>query len=282
MASAVAARSGCCLALSLADVSSGATSRSSPTPGALQCARSAFFGRSIPAFRASASSRHQRQAPKQGVRAYENGENEEQEEWKNPYEDDEEPYIRERVNEWPDPDFIRDTLDAFPAKAIANVEEARVLYERGYTYVDVRPALELQEVGKVPESVNVPLYTSKRVYDKAVNKKVVKKEKNPDFLKTFQKKFPDKKAKLLIACSDAKTYSMDALEMLDEAGYENLVALSGGYYAWFRVFDHKLGRRRTGEYQEDYTHGADSAGIHASGAGFDKVDKIEQWVPPSY
>jgi hypothetical protein len=28
--------------------------------------------------------------------------------------------------------------------------------------------------------------------------------------------------------------------------------------------------------------GSDSCGIHASGAGFDKVDAIERYVPPSY
>ena len=47
--------------------------------------------------------------------------------------------------------------------------------------------------------------------------------------------FPDKdEAKLLIACSNGRNYSMDALEALDEAGYTNLVGLRGGYYAWNR------------------------------------------------
>ena len=57
----------------------------------------------------------------------------------------------------------------------------------------------------------------------------------------------------------------------------------GGYYAWNRTFDNKLGRRRFGEYAENYMgEGSDSCGIHASGAGFDRVDAIEQWVPPEY
>lgn len=56
----------------------------------------------------------------------------------------------------------------------------------------------------------------------------------------------------------------------------------GGYNAWFSVFDNKLGRRRSGEYAEQYTHDADSCGIHASGAGFDRVDKIESYTPPVY
>jgi hypothetical protein len=56
----------------------------------------------------------------------------------------------------------------------------------------------------------------------------------------------------------------------------------GGYYAWFSVFDNKLNRRRNGEYQENYIHDGDSCGIHGSGAGFDRVDAIEKWVPPEY
>ncbi len=58
--------------------------------------------------------------------------------------------------------------------------------------------------------------------------------------------------------------------------------LQGGYYAWFSVFDNKLGRRRSGEYAEQYTHDGDSCGIHSSGAGFARVDPKEQWVPPKY
>jgi hypothetical protein len=42
----------------------------------------------------------------------------------------------------------------------------------GYTYVDVRPDLEVDEVGKWKGAINVPLVNSKRVYDASVNKKV--------------------------------------------------------------------------------------------------------------
>jgi hypothetical protein len=35
-------------------------------------------------------------------------------------------------------------------------------------------------------------------------------------------------------------------------------------------------------YEENYSHDGDSGGIHASGAGLDKVDKIESWRPPVY
>jgi hypothetical protein len=36
--------------------------------------------------------------------------------------------------------------------------------------------------------------------------------------------------------------------------------------------ENKLGRRVFGEYKENYMHGADTCGIHASGAGFAKMD----------
>lgn len=58
--------------------------------------------------------------------------------------------------------------------------------------------------------------------------------------------------------------------------------LKGGYNAWYNVFDNKLKRRVYGEYAETYMHDGDSCGIHASGAGFDKVDKIERIQLPVY
>jgi hypothetical protein len=50
--------------------------------------------------------------------------------------------------EYPDPDFMRATKEAFPDKGIATAEEARCLIDFGYIYLDVRPALEIEEVGK--------------------------------------------------------------------------------------------------------------------------------------
>ncbi|KAK9825933.1 hypothetical protein WJX81_008674 [Elliptochloris bilobata] len=185
--------------------------------------------------------------------------------------------------EWPDPDFIAEVKEAFPEKGVASVEEARVLYsEDGYTYLDVRPELEVQEVGRVKNSVNIPIVNATRKYDPEQKKKVVKKEPNDAFADMVKKEFPDTEAKLLIACSDGRQYSMDALMALDEAGYTNIAGLKGGYYAWFRVFDNKLNRRRTGEYAEQYTHDGDSCGIHSSGAGFERVDTADRWVPPSF
>lgn len=49
-----------------------------------------------------------------------------------------------------------------------------------------------------------------------------------------------------------------------------------------RTWDNKLQRRRFGEYEENYSHDGDSGGIHASGAGFEKMDPIENWRPTVY
>jgi rhodanese-related sulfurtransferase len=59
----------------------------------------------------------------------------------------------------------------------------------------------------------------------------------------MQKRFPDKKTKLLLACSNGTAYSYDALEALEEAGYENLSFVKGGFNHWFRIFDAKFTRR---------------------------------------
>ncbi|KAL4418735.1 hypothetical protein ABPG77_001792, partial [Micractinium sp. CCAP 211/92] len=171
---------------------------------------------------------------------------------------------RAMVPEWTDPQWSAQVLEEFPDKMIATVEEARCLVEKGgYTYLDVRPTLELEEVGKYKQCVNIPLFKAKWQFNSATKKREVKKEENELFIQQVEKRFPNKDTPLLIGCSDGTTYSIDALEMLDEAGYSTLVGLKGGFYAWFRVFDNKGGRRRSGEYAEQYTHDGDSAGIHS-------------------
>lgn len=188
------------------------------------------------------------------------------------------------VREWPDREFIAETLAAFPDAGVANVEQARCLVspQGGYTYLDVRSALEVEEVGKVSGSVNVPFMLVSREYDPETRTKEIKRDPNPDFVRQVEKRFPDKEAKLMIACSNGTQYSISALEALDEAGYINLIGLKGGFRSWFRTWDNKLQRRRYGEYAENYSHDGDSCGIHSSGAGFEKMDPQEAWAPPVY
>ncbi|KAG1653867.1 hypothetical protein FOA52_007234 [Chlamydomonas sp. UWO 241] len=185
--------------------------------------------------------------------------------------------------EYPDPQLIASVAEEFPDKGIANVEEARALLSLGWTYVDVRPALEIEEVGKYKGAVAVPLKNMVKKYNNETNTKEYFKSDNPEFVAQFKRKFPDTEAKIMIGCSDGATYSMDALMALDEAGYCNLVGMKGGYYRWYKTFDNNLRRRRGDGYTEDHTaEGGDSCGIHSSGAGFERVDKIEAWVPKKF
>jgi hypothetical protein len=52
----------------------------------------------------------------------------------------------------------------------------------GYTYLDVRPSIELEEVGKVRGSVNIGIKNAKRKYNTEKGKKVLEKSDNPDFV----------------------------------------------------------------------------------------------------
>lgn len=186
--------------------------------------------------------------------------------------------------EWPDPDYIAEVIESFPDKGIANAEEARILFtEAGYKYLDVRPEIELEATGKIKGNINVPFVNARWKYDPEQKKKVVEKEPNEKFVEQVKKRIPDLEAHIIVADSDGRTYAIDALEALDEAGYVNMVGLKGGFYAWYRVWDNNLRRRRNGEYQENYSAAdGDSCGIHASGAGFERVDAIESWVPPKF
>lgn len=52
----------------------------------------------------------------------------------------------------------------------------------GYAYLDVRPTIELEEVGKVRGCVNIPIMHAQRKYNTEEKRKVLQKEDNPDFI----------------------------------------------------------------------------------------------------
>lgn len=183
----------------------------------------------------------------------------------------------EYIPEWPNPKFVEEVLAAFPEKMIANVEEARTLWEHGWVYLDVRPQLEVEEAGCFRQSCNIPIYDAQRTYDPEKQRKVLTRQPNPDFIPWVQQTFPDLETPFIVGCSDGVTYALDALEALDEAGYTYLVGLKGGYNAWARTFDNNLRRRRGDGFVEAYTHDGDSCGIHGTGAGFARMDAVDKW-----
>merc|ERR1711871_975076 len=58
---------------------------------------------------------------------------------------------------WPDEDFVEEVMEKFPDAGVADIEEGRVLYEMGYTYLDVRSSTEFEHDAKTPRAVNIPL-----------------------------------------------------------------------------------------------------------------------------
>ena len=141
-----------------------------------------------------------------------------------------------------------DAGDAF----VADAEEARVLWDCGWDFLDVRDDAEAAFFGSIPnpppgtigghnevvvvsgrEKVRrVPLVRAKGYrYDSSVNAKVfVDPAVDDDFVAEVEKEFPDKKkASIVVVGSDGRQRAVAALEMLEEAGYERLVLLQGGF-----------------------------------------------------
>jgi hypothetical protein len=68
---------------------------------------------------------------------------------------------------------VHPNLQRLCAAETATLMFAQVLFSSdGYAYLDVRPTLELEEVGRVKDSVNIPLYNSIRKYDAEKGEKV--------------------------------------------------------------------------------------------------------------
>jgi hypothetical protein len=60
----------------------------------------------------------------------------------------------------------------------------QALYSNGgYTYLDVRTQLEVEEVGKIKDSVNIPMMLASRKYDPETREKKLVKEPNTDFIR---------------------------------------------------------------------------------------------------
>lgn len=88
--------------------------------------------------------------------------------------------------------------------------------------------------------------------------------------------YAEANAKIIVSCSDGRNRAIQALEALDEAGYVNIVGLRGGYNMWNRTWDAKMRRRNLpGDFKEEYQHGADGCGVHATGATFQNQDAFQ-------
>ncbi|GLC36693.1 hypothetical protein PLESTB_000131200 [Pleodorina starrii] len=104
--------------------------------------------------------------------------------------------------------------DAMPAEA------QQLLNDEGYKYLDVR-TVEEYCAGHVPSAANVPV-----VFLGAGGM-----SPNPAFLSEVQRVFPQKDESLVVGCKSGRR-SLMAIDVLSQAGYSNLVNLTGGFDLW--------------------------------------------------
>ncbi len=115
---------------------------------------------------------------------------------------------------------IDHNIDAFTAYKMYKENPDKVIF------VDLRTPEEFQVVGHIPWSYNIPfkLFTSQ--WDPVHHK--FKKRTNPNFVKDFEKKFPDKNKIYVILCRSGHR-SSHAIPVLLKAGYKNLYNMWEGF-----------------------------------------------------
>ncbi len=209
--------------------------------------------------------------------------------------------------EYGDPIFDEETRQAFNSgeEFVADVEQARVLWDDGWDVLDVRVDHEIEHFGKFPNppagtigGINetivvsgphkvreIQLITSSGYrFDPAANDKVFKnQEKNGDFMNQVQAQFPDKEnAKIIVSCSDGRQRAVYVLEALEEAGYKHLVLLQGGFTLYNRHWTFKLNRRLpNGTFKTDWNAPGDIQGLGQANpevANFGDAIQYGSWV----
>ena len=95
-------------------------------------------------------------------------------------------------------------------------KEAKVLLDEGWMYVDVRSEPEFEQ-GHPAGAMNIPL----------MHAGPMGMTPNPDFMRVFEVVF-QKDAKLVVGCQ-AGGRSMRAAQLLEGAGYQNIVDQRAGF-----------------------------------------------------
>lgn len=96
------------------------------------------------------------------------------------------------------------------------------LVQEGYTYVDVRAEHEFEH-GRPAGALNIPAF-----FSTGQGMQV-----NTEFVSQIAEKFPDKATKLVLGCHMGSR-SAQAAGWLEDAGYQVLVNVEGGFSAWAR------------------------------------------------
>ena len=184
-------------------------------------------------------------------------------------------------------EIVEEVIEAYPDKGIATNMEAMILFAADdYDVLDVRSKAEIEYVGNYPTAKKnravgerfhmIPLINAKRKYDSKAGEKVYVQTKNEAFKEEIERTFPDKDAKIIVSCSDGRNRAIQALELLDEMGYANIVGLRGGYNMWNRQWDQNMRRRNLpGAFKEEFGHKAEGMGVHGTGATFQNQDAFQ-------
>lgn len=210
------------------------------------------------------------------------------------------------VPEYGDAFFDETTRAAFAAgeEFVADVEQARVLWDDGWDVLDVRAEQEIDFYGRFPnpppgtiggvfETVvvsgptkvrEVPIVTSTgyRFEPSAGTKVFAGKARNAGFVDAVRAAFPDPAiAKIIVSCSDGRQRAVAALDALEEAGYSNLVLLKGGFNLYNRHWTKKLNRRLpNGNFKTNLSAPGDIQGCGANPEAGNANDAIAfgPWV----
>jgi rhodanese-related sulfurtransferase len=100
----------------------------------------------------------------------------------------------------------------------ADAAQAQMTQDHNIVYLDVRTVPEF-EAGHPPAALNIPVV----IPDPALHKMVP----NPDFLSTVEAALP-KDARIIVGCMSGGR-SQFAAEVLEDAGYQHVANLKGGF-----------------------------------------------------
>lgn len=159
---------------------------------------------------------------------------------------------QQRINQHPDPNFIKETLAAFPDEGVANVEQAlvrrvhfphairitgtltvlikwpQVLYlEGGYKFFDVRSDRE-RDFGAIRGSIHVPYTKDKKSW--VDGKMSIEKTKIDGWIKSVNAKIPKKDTKLIVHDMMGKQARCAMIALLIAVYMSELNSMHGSYY----------------------------------------------------
>ena len=162
-----------------------------------------------------------------------------------------------------DETFARETAATYEgargtAAKEATTEEARALWELGWSTLDVRADAEIEHEGKTPNPprpgasagdrvIAVPLVRASRVYDAAAGKKVYAQEAVD--AEAFARAVTaacdgSKDAKLMVMDDVGGCRAVRAKEILEASGFKRVVIVRGGANAWKSAWDSNMRRRQ--------------------------------------